>query len=150
MHEFKIKKSNYKLFIRKWEIAVILEAGYRKLHENEDCSEYIEVCENLYFSIAFVPNSNSVQLSDEEINDFCKGLHLVSDQIMDKVNHKPCLIQLQSILFSDCNIQQEALMASAIKWASEAFAFPMPIINVTFDDTIKPCGKYIFDFSNLV
>ena len=72
MHEFEMKKSNYQLFIHKWEIAVILEAGYRKLHENEDCSEYIRVCENLYFSIAFVPNSNSVKLSDEEINDFCK------------------------------------------------------------------------------
>ena len=55
-----MKKSNYKLFIRKWEIAVILEAGYRELHENENCSVYIKVCENLYFSIAFVPNSNSV------------------------------------------------------------------------------------------
>ena len=150
MNEFVKRKSHYKLFISKWEITIILEAGYRELYENEDCKKYIKVYEDLYFSTAFLPYPNSILLTDEEIESICKGLSMVGNLIMDKVHHKPCLIQLQSIQFLDCNIQQEALIVSAIKWASEIFDFPMPMIKVTFNDTVKPCGKYVFDFSNMM
>lgn len=150
MNDFIKRKSHYRLFISKWGIAIILEAGYRNLHKDEDGKAYIKLHENLYFSIAFLPYPDSVTLTNEEIEAFCKGLRMVSQQIIDKANHRPCLIQLQSIQFSDCNMQQEALIVSAIKWASETFDFPMPIIKITFDDTIKPYGKYVFDFSNLM
>ena len=150
MNDLIERKSHYKLFISKWEIAIMLEAGYRELYENEDCKKYIKVYENIYFSTAFLPYPGSVVLTNEEIEAFCNGLRMVGKLIIDKVDHKPCLIQLQSIQFSDCNMQKEALVVSAIKWASEIFDFPMPMINVTFDDTVKPCGKYVFDFSNMM
>lgn len=80
---------------------------------------------------------------------FCKGLKLVSALIIDTIQNRSCLIKLNSIIFSDCNIQNDAITASAIQWASEVFGFSMPTINVWFDNTKMPCGKYMFDFSNI-
>lgn len=143
------KKSWYKLFISKWEIAIILEAEYRELYENENKSVYMKIGENLYFASSCLPYPNSNTLNAEELECFCKGLKLVSAQIIDNMQSRPCLIKLNSIIFSDCNIQNDAFTASAIQWASEAFGFSMPTINIWFDNTKKPCGKYTFDFSNI-
>jgi len=143
------KKSKYNLFISKWGIAIILKAGYKILYDNEDKSRYIKICENMYFSLSLLPYPNSILLTREELEYFCKGLTLVNKQIMEAVQNQPCLIILRSILFSDCNIQYEAFTVSAIQWASEIFGFSMPTINVWFHSAEKPCGKYIFDFSNI-
>ncbi|MCI9079965.1 MAG: hypothetical protein HFH68_13785 [Lachnospiraceae bacterium] len=148
MNNFVYKKSWYKLFLGKWYIVIILEAGYKELCENESESGYIKICGNLYFSSLCLPYPDSTSLNEEELNCFCKGLELVSAQIMDAMQNKPCLIQLRSIIFSDCNIQDDAFTASAVQWASEVFKFSMPKINVWFDDTVEPCGVYKFDFAD--
>lgn len=143
------KKSGYNLFISKWEIAIILEAGYRELYERENKNIYIKICENLYFASSCLPYPNSITLNTEELEYFCRGLKIVSSHIIDALQNRPCLIILNSIIFSDCNIQNDAFTASAIQWASEVFGFTMPAISVWFDNTKKPCGKYIFDFASI-
>lgn len=143
------KKSWYKLFISNWGIAIMLEAGYRELKENENKGGYIKICEKLYFASSYLPCPDSITLNAEELECFCKGLKLVSALIIDTIQNRSCLIKLNSIIFSDCNIQNDAITASAIQWASEVFGFSMPTINVWFDNTKMPCGKYMFDFSNI-
>lgn len=147
MNDFIYKKSWYKLFISRWEIAIIVEAGHKELHERHNVTDYIKISDNLYFSFQCLSYPSSNPLNTAELECFCKGQRLVSAQIADAVQNKPYLIQLRSILFSDCNIQNDAFTASAIQWASEAFGFTMPPIKVWFDDTENPCGRYKFDFA---
>lgn len=149
MCEFIWKKSRYKLFISKWNIAIILEAGYKILSDIEDKDKYIKISENIYFYLSLLPYPDSQTLTMEELECFCKGLKLVNDQIFETIQGKSCLITLRSIQFSDCNIQDEGFVACAIQWASEIFGFPMPVINVSFDYLEEPYGKYIFDFSHI-
>ena len=120
MNDFVYKKSWYKLFISSWEIAIILEAGYKELCGSDNVSDYIKISDYVYFSSSCLPYPNSINLNAEELDCFCKGLKLVSAQIFDVIQNKPYLIHLKSILFSDCNIQNDAFTASAIQWASEA------------------------------
>lgn len=123
----------------------MLEAGYKVLPDME--AHDTEISEKIYFHSALLPWPDSQSLTAEELDCFCKGLRLVRNQIQETVRNRPCLITLRSIRFSDCNIQNDAFTACAIQWASEAFGFPMPVVNVSFDALEVPCGKYIFDFS---
>lgn len=84
---------------------------------------------------------------EEEVLCYCEGLRIVSADILNVVQNRPCVITLRSIHFLDCDIQNEAFTASAIQWASESFGFVMPEVKVTFDDTKSPFEKYIYDFS---
>ena len=149
MHEYIWKESRYKLFIKKWGIVIVVEAGYKILSDTENRENYIILADHLYFSSELLPYPASQQLLEQEQICFCNGLKLASNQIFESLQNRPCLITLRSIQFSDCCIQNEAFTACAIQWASEAFVFPMPKINVWFDIAQSPCGKYIFDFSFL-
>ncbi|MCX4298760.1 MAG: hypothetical protein OSJ73_17300 [Lachnospiraceae bacterium] len=150
--EFRWKRTRYNLFISKWGIAIILEAGYKILSETKRPvqTEIIQIADNLYFYPSLQPWPESEQLVAEEVLCFCKGLEFVRSNISRAVENHPCLITLRSIHFSACNMQNEALTACAIQWASEAFDFSMPEIKAVFDNTQLPCGKYIYDFSALV
>lgn len=147
MCEYKWSRSRYKLFISRWGIAIILEAGYKILSATENREDYIKIVENLYASFDLIPYSGSQQLIAEEQILFCNGLKLVSGQILEALQGRCCLITLRRIEFSPCDIQDEAYTACAIQWASEAFGFPMPAVNVWFDREQPPCGRYVFDFS---
>ena len=149
MCEYIWKESRYKLFIKKWGIVIVVEAGYRILSDAENRDHYIMVAENLYFSLNLLPYPASQQLIAEEQICFCQGLQLVSSQILEILQNRPCLVTLRSACFLDCNIQNEAFTACAMQWASEAFAFPMPEIHVRFDSAQPPCGRYVFDFSSV-
>lgn len=141
------KESRYKLFIKRWGIVIIVEAGYQKLPDAENQNNYIRITDHLYFFSDLLPYPDSQQLVAEEQICFCNGLRYVCDQILESLQNVPCLITLRSAHFLDCDIQDEAFTACAIQWASETFGFPMPEINVWFDSDQPPCGKYVFDFS---
>ena len=94
-----------------------------------------------------MPYPNSDPLISEEQICFCNGLKLISKYLLELLQDNFCLITLRSIQFSLCDVQNEGFTACAIQWASETFNFPMPTIDVYFDRSTPPCGKYIFDFS---
>lgn len=148
MSAFIWKETRYNLFIHKWGIAIILKAGYKILAEMENRQDVIKIAEDLYFYPSLQSWSKSQQLIEEEILCFCEGLKLVCEDILKAVRNRLCLITLQTIHFSACNIQNEAFTACAIQWASEIFGFPMPEVKVAFDSTEPPYGRYIYDFSN--
>lgn len=143
------KESRYKLFIKRWGIVIIIEAGYQKLPATENWDNYIRITDHLYFFSDLLPYPDSQQLVAEEQICFCNGLKYVGDQILEALQNDSCLITLRSARFSDCCVQEEAFTACAMQWASEAFGFPMPKINVWFDSDQPPCGKYVFDFSSI-
>lgn len=149
MCEFIWKKSRYKLFISRWEIAIVLDAGYKVLSNVDDINKYIKISENVFFYSSLLTYPDSQTLTAKELKCFCKGFYLVNNQIKDSLQNNRCLITLRSIQFSDCNIQNDGFTACAIQWASESFGFPMPVMNVKFDCLEPPNGKYIFDFSSI-
>lgn len=138
MNEFTWKKSRYNLFISKWGIAILLEADYKILDNIEVKDKYTKISENIYFYPALLPYPNSQSLTMEELDYFCKGLKLVSNQIHETLQNHLCLITLRIIHFSDCDIQNDGFTACAIQWASETFGFPMPMIHVSFDSLEAP------------
>ena len=90
-----------------------------------------------------------------ELERFCDGLKMTANYIYPAVNIAEgsfLLIDLRYIGFSICNIQEEAFTAAAIQWASEAFHFSMPHIEVYFDPERTEDGwngKYVYDFSDV-
>lgn len=48
------------------------------------------------------------------------------------------------IWFNPCDFQEEGLTAAIIGWASKAFGFEQPIINVSFQ---KEKNRYHFEFN---
>lgn len=80
---------------------------------------------------------------DEDLPYLIKGLKIVQKQIVNSSIYKMTLIVINSLQFSLCDFQEEGLTAAIIEWASVAFDFAAPIINVDFQ---KEKNKYIFDF----
>lgn len=147
IEEYIWKKCNYKLMLGKWKIGIMLEAGYQVLQSAEEREGCTKLTDRIYFQSMLLPYPSSQPLTAEELDDFCRGLKRVSDQIENAFPEDSCLkIALRSIQFSDCDIQNEAFTASAIQWASETFQFPMPDIRVHFDDSKGRNGMYRFDF----
>ena len=141
-------KSNYKLMLGKWKIGIILEAGYQLLKSVENKESCVKLTDQIYFQNMLFPYPYSQPLTNEELECFCRGLKLISNQIENLLQKDSSLkIALRVIQFEDCNIQNEAFTASAIQWASEKFKFPMPQINVYFNDSKGQNGIYLFDFS---
>lgn len=134
----------------KWKIAIILEAGYQilKLVENEESC--VKLTDQIYFQSMLFPYPYSQPLTAEELECFCYGLKLISSQI-EKLLQKDSYLKivLRTIQFSDCDIQNEAFTASAIQWSSETFKFPMPHINICFNESKGWNGIYLFDFSSI-
>ena len=92
MCEYTWSRSRYKLFISRWGIAIILEAGYRILPASENRKDFIKVVENLYASFDLMPYPCSQQLIAEEQILFCNGLKLVSGQILEALQDRCCLL----------------------------------------------------------
>ena len=57
--------------------------------------------------------------------------------------YKDTLIIIDGLQFSLCDFQEEGLTAAIIEWASKAFGFSKPRINVDFQ---KENNRYVFDF----
>lgn len=152
MEDYIWKSYRYKIFIKKWEIIIIFEAGYRMLNENVSTDEIICLGNGVYFNSVLRPYPESQQLlpQDSELCYFCNGLKIVAEQILKSTpNLSNILITLRSVQFLDCNIQDEAFTVAAIEWASEVFQFETPKYQVSFDDSKGANGMYLFDFTGL-
>ena len=149
MKDFKWKSSNYKQMMGKWKIGIILEAGYKECDNLDDYSNLIKLTEKIYFQNNLLPYPESVQMLQEELEYWYKGIALVSREIeYSKVTTPYLIVTLHYIHYSMCDIQNEAFTASAIQWASEMFGFIMPDIRVFFDSSLNPpYGKYVYGFS---
>ena len=132
----------------KWKIGILLEAGYQVLKAVEDKESCVKLTDQIYFQDMLFPYPYSQSLTNEELDCFCSGLKLISNQIEKLLQKDSYLkIALRNIQFEDCNIQNEAFTASAIQWSSETFKFPMPHISVNFNKSKGLNGIYLFDFS---
>lgn len=110
-------KSNYKLMLGKWKIGIILEAGYQLLKSVENKESCVKLTDQIYFQNMLFPYPYSQPLTNEELECFCRGLKLISNQIENLLQKDSSLkIALRVIQFEDCNIQNEAFTASAIQW----------------------------------
>lgn len=141
------KKSQYRLYKGRWGISILLEAGYQLLPNIGNATKYMKITDQIYFYPSLLPYPDSDPLISEEQICFCNGLKLISKYLLEFLQDNFCLITLRYIQFSQCDVQNEGFTACAIQWASETFNFPMPTIDVYFDRSTPPCGKYVFDFS---
>lgn len=150
MDSYNWKCSNYKQMEGRWKIGVITEAGYKISDIPENQSELEKITDRIYFRNFLLPYPESEQLSGYELELWRRGIELVSEQIEVSQPAKGyIIIALKRSLFSVCDMQEEAFTASAIKWAADMFGFSMPFVNVTFDGSIPPYGRYVYDFSKL-
>lgn len=137
----------YKVGLGKWQIAILIEAGYRSLRDNEPNHEMIYLDHGVYFSNKLLPYPQSQPLLPQEMQFFCHGLKIVAKQISASLPRYPnSVIILRSALFSDCDRQDEAFTAAAIEWAGKTFQFEPPNYQVSFDSSQGEYGRYVFDF----
>lgn len=134
MEKYTWKRINYKLMSGKWKIGIILEAGYKAVNQLKNMDNYIKITPQIYFKNLLLPYPYSQSMKQKEIDAFCKGLLLSSKYINQLFfSNLIIIIVLNNIQFSDCDIQDEAVTAAAIQWASEIFCFAMPYIGTCFD-----------------
>lgn len=141
MKDYRIIPYNYKLMTGKWKIGIILKCGYTFCQNNELTADLIKISNNIYFK------DTSDNLLPKETKLFYEGLTRVKENIGSYIKaDNNLIINLFSIYFSDCNIQDEAFTLSAMEWAGKAFGFSIPKIKISFDNLKGYNGMYIFDF----
>lgn len=148
-HKYIVCKSN-------WAICITIFAEYTDYENVEENSKAIKVADGLWLKFESKPIARNDVFGDDYVpslmkgwcDDYLsyliKGLEIVQKQIINNSIHKSTLIIINSLNFSICDFQEEGLTAAIIEWASKAFDFAPPIINVCFQ---KENNRYVFDFA---
>ncbi len=80
---------------------------------------------------------------DDELPYLVKGLEIVQKKIVERSIYKDTLIIIDNLQYSVCDFQEEGLTVAIIEWASKAFDFSKPVIEVDFQ---KKNNRYVFNF----
>lgn len=132
----------YRVFESTWGIYIKIIAEYTSISNYHVQEDIIEVCEGLKLTFAKDQAMDEDTLGD--IDYFIEGLKRVSDQILgNSMYKKDTLIIIHSIDIAPCDFQEEGLVVAIMEWASIAFGFEVPPIEVTFN---KEINKYEFFF----
>lgn len=127
----------YKVFISRWGIVFNI---YGSIHDYEEYvasssvlreDSLFEICPNLY--VYFVQKNYQAQLHPLDYPHMLDGLRRVETQIMHNAKYKQTLIVISHIEYDPCCMQEEAYVVGMMEWAAKAFAFPRPIVDVSFN-----------------
>lgn len=126
-----------------WCINIKIIAECTNFDESNVGSSAIKVVDGIWLKFADKPIVENEIFCNDDLMYLAKGLEIVQKAIINNSIYKHTLIVINSLQFSLCDFQEEGLTAAIIEWASKAFNFSMPIINVEFQ---KQNNKYIFKF----
>ena len=135
----------HKYFICKtsWCINIVILAEIVNMDEADLESPAVQVAEGIWIKFAEKPLMNGENLDDSDLPYLLKGLQMVSSQIFNNSIYRNTLIVINDLKYSICDFQKEGLTAAIIEWASKAFEFETPTINVRYNREIN---RYIFEF----
>lgn len=135
----------HKYFICKtsWCINIIIRAEIANMDEADLESLAVQAADGLWIRFTDKPLANGEKLDDSDLPYLLKGLQIVKSQICNNSIYKNTLIVINDLQYSICDFQKEGLTAAIIEWASKAFGFETPTINVRYE---KEINRYIFDF----
>lgn len=137
-HIYSIRKRESSWWIN---IKIIAEVENCKNIDFKD--DLINVAEGIWLKYADKTFIENEIFCDDDLPYFIKGLKLVQTEIKRNSVYDETLIVINSVQFNPSDFQEEGLIVAIIEWASKAFNFQPPTINVDFD---KKNNKYIFDF----
>lgn len=135
-HVYSIRKSS-------WWINIKIIAEIRNCPNAHFKDGLIKVAEGIWLRYANKPLIENEIFCDEYLPYFLKGLKIVQTEIKRNSLYDENLIIINSVQFNPSDFQEEGLTAAIIEWASVAFGFQTPTINVDFD---KRRNRYIFYF----
>lgn len=133
----------YKYYIRKssWGIYIVINAS---ILQKEDNSEHN--CEQISPGL-WVANSNTKPIKGDQFIESDKhylwtGFKNVAEKIVENSPYKEkTLIILNYLIITLSDYQEEGLTPAIMEWASSAFNFESPRVEVNFN---KECNKYEF------
>ncbi|GLI04681.1 hypothetical protein YDYSG_07110 [Paenibacillus tyrfis] len=132
----------YRVFKSTWGIYIKIIAKYTSISNYNEQDGIIEVCDGLKLVFANKQIVGEDTIFDEDVIYLIEGLKKVSGQILSNSKYeKNTIIVIHSINIAPCDFQEEGLVVAMIEWASIAFGFEVPPIDVTFN---KETNKYEF------
>lgn len=137
----------HKYFICKtsWCINIVIRAEIANMDEADAESPAVQAAEGIWIKFTDKPPMNGEKLDDSDLPYLLKGLQLVKSQIFNNSIYKNTLVIIDDLQYSICDFQKEGLTAAIIEWASRAFGFESPTINVRYE---RETNRYIFDFDS--
>lgn len=135
----------HKYFICKtsWCINIIIRAEIANMDEVDSEGLAVQVSEGLWIKFADKPLIREEKFDVSDLPYLAKGLQMVKSQISNNSIYENTLVIIDDLQYSICDFQKEGLTAAIIEWASKAFGFETPTINVRYE---KEINRYIFDF----
>lgn len=137
-------KHSYFICKSSWWIYIEIIAEYKDYRNEKNTTNAIKVADGIWLKFADVPLLENEIFCQDDLPYLKKGLEIVKNQIINNSIYENTLIIINSIQFNPCDFQEEGLTAAIIGWASEAFEFEQPIINVSFQ---KEKNRYHFEFN---
>ena len=124
-----------------WEICIIINAEIKQFRDQTQCKK---ICDGIWFSVTDTPRTKGQTIIDEDTKNLIEGIKIIREKIVESSEYKDkTWIEIDSLQFSDCYFQEDALPIAMMYWAAQAFGFEMPSVDVTFDKTEN---KYLFKF----
>jgi len=127
-HIYSIRKSSWWINIK-----IIAQIENYQNTNIKDEINVIKVAEGIWLKYADKPLMENEIFCDEYLSYFLVGLKIVQTEIKNNSLYADNLIVINSVQFNPSDFQEEGLTAAIVEWASKAFHFQAPIINVKFD-----------------
>lgn len=142
---FKNSMTEHTYFVCKssWCINITIFAEYVDFDNVSENKNAIKIADGIWLKFADKPINENAIFCDDDLPYLIKGLEIVQNQIINRSSYKNTLIIIGSLHYSICDFQEEGLTAAIMEWASTAFDFAMPVINVDFQEAEN---RYVFDF----
>ena len=136
----------HKYFICKtsWCINIVIYAEIANMDDADFHSSAIKVVDGIWIKFSEKPMIEGEKFDNSDWPYLLTGLQIVQNQILSNSIYRNTLIVINSLQYSLCDFQKEGLTAAIIEWASKAFNFKVPTINVRYERKIN---RYIFDFT---
>ena len=124
-----------------WRVNIKIIAEIKNCPNAQFKDGSIKVAERIWLKYADEPLIKNEIFCADYLPYFAEGLKLVQAEIQRNSSYDETLIIINSVQFNPSDFQEEGLTAAIIEWASKAFNFQTPTINVDFD---KKKNRYIF------
>ena len=127
-----------------WFIYIKILADIEEGKNKEDKNGIIKVGEGVWLKFSDQPLIEHEIFCADDLPYLVKGLQIVQKEIRTHSIYQETLIIIKSLQFNPCHFQEEGLIAAIMEWASLAFHFQMPVIDVFFQ---REQNQYVFDFN---
>lgn len=134
--------NSYRYFVKKgsWEISIAINAEIKEFDQASPKGE--EVYEGLWVSFAKKSKCSGQCLSNRERSYLVDAVKFDGKIIVENsIYMKQTWIEIDSVQFSDCYYQEDALFIAMRFWISSAFGVKEPPVRVDFDEQNN---RYLF------